>query len=643
MRGLILRAGGAWEKFSPVARWRVILGAIALGLLVWLVAADKPWDIQPGPRPKLRHLVGIYTWWGGAFAFSVMAVLALICPWWTAPLRGERSTLNVQRSTLKWFWPLVAVAMILTACFSFPRLGFGLWDDEELCARDSLVGRFRADDKSGAVRFVPLKWEETVFGYETPNNHVLHSIFSRGIHSVALAFGGERALPFSETALRLPAYGFGILSVAALAWFLKDAGFAAAGVAAAFLLALHPWHIRYASEARGYSLILFLVPVLFVFWRRAIIEGSWKWWAGWGGVQFALLYTYPGMLFLLVVLNLLSLPALLFSRDAAGPFRGQSGRWFFVNTCAALLLIVLMLPLIPQARIYFEHEGSRQILLGWSWVRSTLSFMLAGVPWAGSADHVALGNLAREFPFLLKGIIVLAVGLLVIGTVRFARCGFVHACVGLAILATPVLTFLLSRAKGMLIYESYVIYALPGLIALVSVGILLLCRACLRFPGGRILAPLTGLACVAVYGLATQAARQGIVFRPLQQIRESVLACRPVLDYRDPRQKEILTASFCIPPYLYDAHMVRADSADELISLLFQADQTGKPLFLNIGMPWAAREYSPRMWAIFNDDRLFGDRREFLGFDAGLNRLVARYKPGSAKDFDFSALRGEER
>ena len=89
--------------------------------------------------------------------------------------------------------------------------------------------------------------------------------------------------------------------------------------------------------------------------------------------------------------------------------------------------------------------------------------------------------------------------------------------------------------------------------------------------------------------------------------------------------------------------MIRADSADELIAVLKLADQTGKPLYLNIGMPWAAEEYSPRMWAMFSDDRLFGERKRFLGFDAGLNRLVARYKPGSAAEYDFSALRGAER
>ncbi len=643
MRGLGLRAGLAWKELSPSGRWRWVLGALAMGMLIWLVAADKPWDINPGPRVKLRHLVGIYTWWGGAFAFVVMGVLVGLCPWWSAPLRDEPRTPVSELRTPKWFWPLVMVAMILTAGFSFPRLGFGLWDDEELCARDSLVGRFRVDEKSGEPRFVRLKWEETIFGYETPNNHVLHSILSRGVHQLVLAAGGGRALPFSETALRLPAYGFGILSVAALAWFLKDAGFAAAGVAAAFLLALHPWHIRYASEARGYSLILFLVPILLACWRRAITGGDWKWWAAWAFVQFALLYTYPGMLFLLVVLNLLSLPALWFSRKAAGPFLAQSGRWFFVNSCVALVLGVLMLPLIPQARVYFDLEASRQIVLGWSWVRSALSFMLAGVPWAGAGEHVALGNLARESPWLLKGFVVGTVALLALGAVHFARCGLVHLFITLAILATPVMTFLLSRARGMLIYESYILYALPGLIALVAVGILRLCRAFQSVPGGRVLGVVAGLGCFAVYGLATQEARQGIVSRPLQQIPESVLACRPALDYRDPRQKEILTTSFCIPPYLYDAHMIRADSADELIALLFQADREGKPLFVNIGMPWAAREYSPRMWAIFNDDRLFGERREFPGFDAGLNRIVARYKAGTAGNFDFSALRGPER
>ncbi len=631
------RLRAVWTGLSPAARWRIALGIAALVGVVWLLWSDKPWNVDPGPRPKVRHLVKIYTWWGGAVGVGVLSGLILLAPWWSRKVTASASAERTR--TPRWFWPLVGAAMGLTACFAYPRLDFGLWDDEELCVRESLAGRFRRVEPGGEIVFHRLKWQDTFFGYNTPNNHVLHSICSR--------FCGEWSrpgeLPFSEFALRIPAFVFGILGIAAVAWFVKDAGFAGAGPVAAFLLALHPWYIRYASEARGYSLILLLVPVLLVFWRRAVVEGAWKWWGLYAVTQFALLYTYPGTLFLLVVLNALTLPVLAFARQAAGPFVGQSGRWFLVTSCAAVPVFVLMLPLVPQAALYFQNEASRNILLGWSWVRGALSHLLAGVPWTGGAGFVSLESLRQAHPWLLPSAVGVVVFFLALGSLIFLRRGLPHAAMTAVIFATPVLMFLYSRVRGILIYEAYVIAVLPGLVALTAVGIVTVAGLLQKLPPVRVWGPAAATACVLLYAVLTQDFRHWMTTHPLQQIRESVLVCRPTLDPHDPRQKAILTGSFCIPPYLYDAHMIRLDSADEFINLMKLADQTGKPLFINIGMPWAAREYSPRMWKLFTDDRLFGDRREFPGFDAGLNRIVARYKPGAAAGYDFSAVQGAER
>ena len=81
----------------------------------------------------------------------------------------------------------------------------------------------------------------------------------------------------------------------------------------------------------------------------------------------------------------------------------------------------------------------------------------------------------------------------------------------------------------------------------------------------------------------------------------------------------------------------------EFIEVLKKSDREGKPLVFNIGMPWAAREYSPGMWALLNRPELFADHRTFHGLDAGLDRTVARYKPGSAAAFDFSPYTLNER
>ena len=155
------------------------------------------------------------------------------------------------------------------------------------------------------------------------------------------------------------------------------------------------------------------------------------------------------------------------------------------------------------------------------------------------------------------------------------------------------------------------------------------------------LAFLAAALLVLGYFATTHSFRSWLVTHPLQQIPESVLASRGSLD---PHQDAgVLTASFCIPPYLYDSQMIRTDSVAEFIAVLKRADRENKPLLFNIGMPWAAREDSPGMWSLFNNPQLFSAPRTFPGMDAGLDRTVALYKAGSADSFDFSPYKLDER
>jgi hypothetical protein len=84
--------------------------------------------------------------------------------------------------------------------------------------------------------------------------------------------------------------------------------------------------------------------------------------------------------------------------------------------------------------------------------------------------------------------------------------------------------------------------------------------------------------------------------------------------------------------------MIRLDSTVEFVEFLKKADEEGRPLFINLGMPWAAEEYSPGMWALVTDSTLFEAPTAFRGWDPGLDRLVFKYKPGSSRDYDFSKV-----
>lgn len=649
---LIERGIDFWRRGDSARRWRIILGAIAAVIAIWLLIAPKPWVAAAQIRGKTDTLdyVRIYGWIAGAINIVLLGGLAAISPWWASPrnlTRGSRASVSAS-PTPRWFWPLVIVAMAATLFYSLPRMTHGFWDDEELNIRTTLWGRFKSDKKTGEIEFKRFDWLETVYGYSKgPNSHTLFSILSRACEDAWNTVATPKGFPLVEWPFRVPALIFGVLAVAAFAWMLKDFGMPGTGVVAAFLLGIHPWNIRYASEARGYSLLIFLVPVLFVFWRRAMVTGQWRWWCAFAFTEFSLIYCYPGAAFVLIVLNLITLGLFAAGPECAAPRGAQVGRWFCVNALAAILTLQLMLPLYPQGKLYFDFVSSQGFVSGWQWVRNTVCFMIGGAPWTKSGEpwEGYPEWLARyiENPVLFVTAASFAIALVALGACRLLRRGWASATFVIVMIVCPPITFLVAYLRKFLLYENYVIYSLPGVVICAAAGLSLLASWLEKLSGKRSLA-WTAAACVILgYFAYTNAFRQWLVNNPLQQIRESVIYCRGTLDPGVPQQKGVRTASFCIPPYLYDAYMERLDTAGAFIAALRRSDEEEVPLFLNIGMPWAARAYSPQMWELFNNPELFEKPVRLRGFEPSLDRLVAKYKPRSAGKFDFSSYRSEER
>ena len=79
-----------------------------------------------------------------------------------------------------------------------------------------------------------------------------------------------RFLPEHEISLRLPAALAGVLTVPLLAAYGRALGRPRAGLWAAFLLALLPFHVRYSQEARHYALLLLFSLLASYFLYRAM-------------------------------------------------------------------------------------------------------------------------------------------------------------------------------------------------------------------------------------------------------------------------------------------------------------------------------------------------------------------------------------
>ncbi len=257
--------------------------------------------LQSGKPLKIHQFVAIYEWWAAAINVVLLVLLGASARWWLKPAGKPAPPWLPEPSTPRWFWPLVVAAMALTIFWGAQRIGQSLWDDEESSLHRAILGQYRREP-NGEVKLKETTWKVALWNYWKPANHQLQTVLSKACLQAWRAVRQPAGLQFSEPALRFPCLVAGVLSLASLALLLKRLDFPRAGVIAAFLLSIHPWHVRYAIELRGYVFTLLFGPLMLYCLLQAIDSGRWRWWAGFAASEFALLYAYPGCLYMVVSL-----------------------------------------------------------------------------------------------------------------------------------------------------------------------------------------------------------------------------------------------------------------------------------------------------------------------------------------------------
>lgn len=152
--------------------------------------------------------------------------------------------------------------------------------------------------------------------------------------------------PPNEFLFRLPAALFGVLAVPLTYVFTRRLWGKGAGLLAAGLLALSPFHIRYSQEARNYSSFLVLHQLSLILLIRARDSLTWKRWLAYTAVATLALYDHLYGAFTLglqVGLHWLSaLPGWFSRKLRRSPLRiPLAVRW---HSVAILLIALLFLP-----------------------------------------------------------------------------------------------------------------------------------------------------------------------------------------------------------------------------------------------------------------------------------------------------------
>ncbi|HEY5811858.1 MAG TPA: glycosyltransferase family 39 protein, partial [Terrimicrobiaceae bacterium] len=612
----------------------------------WVVAlaTEQPWAMETGDRKnwKLEQIVRYYSFWAALGNLIAVAALMSTAGWWASPKLTQAPSSVPQWPG--WFWAGILAATIFCGTAASMRMNYGFVHDEDYSARRVIAGPYKRAP-GGEISLGKLKWIDTLYYYSKPNNHVLHSVFGRLCWSLWRSVAPPVNWHMKEWVIRIPAWIGGVGAVWMLGVLLGKYFSPLAGVLAAWLLALNPWHIRFTSEARGYSLLLCILPMALYFWLRAFRENRWRWWCLYSASQFALIYCYPGALYVLLVLNGAT-AAWILSQLLAKVECPIIARWYVSNCFAAMAAVQLTLPLVPQLQNYLKTDEA-QAPLGISWIGNTASHFFLGVPWSKA-------NLNFPYPEALPyamshpiffGVMVLGFSTLIaLGfAANFWRRGPEYPIIAATLLVPGFLGFAAAKLFGHWLFEWYLIYLLPGLVAGGAMGAVVTGRWLAARFNASWMAALPGVVLILSYAVFSQPFRSWFCTNPMEPVKEAVLAIRGTLDPNSPSHRERLTGVLLSMDDYYDPHAKLLRTPGDFLNLLQTADQRRLPLYVMVPHPWAAAFNVPILWRLFNESGLFTDFRYFRGLDQTNDRVVARYAPDSVKEFEFGVFfRGRE-
>jgi hypothetical protein len=604
-------------------RWMVgglIAAALVLG--VWLVATHPDWTwalrerAERGAKLRIIDYVRAGMWWGTLFNAVLLAGLAATHRWWSRPV-AERA---VPSGLTRGMWLAVLAAVLAGGWFRAERLELSLYADEEYTLRSYVLGRWRAQP-DGEVRFDRLSWLETFFQEHEASNHVPFSALSRvGVEWWQAAGGGEGR--FDAGVFRWPSFVFGLATIPLLAWLGGLLGFPRAGVLAALLLALHPWHIRYSSEARGYGMMMAIAVLTTCFLVRGLRGGRWRDWIGFGVTQWLLLWSYPGSLYLGVTLNLAAGGALIFGARALIP------RWIVGGAVGLLGAALTLGPDIPQIVEYLRLDRARGEM-GLRWIQDFAGLTFVGSQWRspdpGNPILIALTNGAGASGLAAFWLMFLVPALLFGGASALVLAGRVQAWVAAALLLCAPLGYWHASHAGNLLFLWYLIFALPGLTLVLAIG-------ATGFSRKPRIAFGAAAGVLALFAVASHPAREVVRRHAKEPLLEVVRAAH---GGRDPfelggRSGPIVACFWSNAP-VYDPWMVYVWKPIDLVIAMERSLRDGRPLYLTYGHRERAEDTVRQLLKLADNPDLFEPVRTFPGLEeAQFTHYLLRFRGDAA-------------
>lgn len=250
-----------------------------------------------------------------------------------------------------------------------------------------------------------------------------------------LALISIRIFGEGEFAARLPALFAGLLSLPLLIRLGKRWARHKAGLWAAFILALVPFHISLSQTARHYSLLVTISLATYLVLYRVLKRPRWSGWLLYGGLTVLNLYTHYGAFIVLAAQTLL-IGGWLFFDLIRGPLRWEK---LSMPVVTAIGVFLLYLPWLPRFQLALAENTGHGTITDTGSV-TPLGQWVSNIFWTFNIDGALIGYILGTL--FLSGIIFLfrqrrylevalllsatAVSLLLIAVFQVARDPFVR-------------------------------------------------------------------------------------------------------------------------------------------------------------------------------------------------------------------------
>lgn len=587
-------------------RFAWAFGLIAALLVAFLMETGAEWRdamksvLARGGRLRAIHYGHWGVWWGCAVDALICVALALTSRWWAASPPARTITLPTVQPTTRRAWIGLIAILAVAGALRWERASLSFYNDEAHSFRRYIGGQhLRQDD--GTVAWRQVTWAETIWLNKVANNSVTFSTLSRLSYDLWRKASGAAEGELGERAVRLPAVLAGMGGLVVLWLLLRRMlpGTAACWWVAA-LVALHPWHVRYSSEARGHGHLLLGVPLSFWFLQRALEDDRWRWWIGMGLAQCFCACSFAGAISFLAAFNGLLLACLAWRACKGQEEWRRLTRPLAGMTIGGLVTLPVMLPILEQLIDAMKVLDSLQGRMGAEWWDNVVSLLGGGLPWGdldpGNAENLALSRIISAHPWVWM---VVAAALLPFfpGVWRTFRLGISGKLVLLAGPLAAIGMWALMSEQGKLLYLWYVLFVLPGLLIVWAAGAdALTCRV--RLMAARVIISL--LLLLPVAGFAWTDAH--LIFKGKENLR-GVARAVPA---------GALHGALFSDVDLYDADVLILHNLSELDGLIEKSRAAKNPLYVS---------FSQR-----NDDPMFQEFYKRVG-DATLFEQVAIF-PG---------------